>query len=276
MRPRALRGSWRLCAWRWVSLAWSHCIWKRARMVSTGWGGEGSSRRALVQAMLTGAQRRSRDWKGGFPGGSAVKNLPTRVGDIGMIPGPGGSHILCRDKPVYHSYWACALGPRNSNSWAPVPRDGALQPEKPLQWEAQVPQLESGPRLPQLEKVVHSNGVPAKGKKKKKTLQRVLKQDGSDTWVLELGLKHLPFSPWLPRKHTHITPTERNSCHGPSALPGTPCCGQGRQSPGVTASRNSGCQQSHGPGCGHSSSLCCNGSLWISIGFRESLDQMGR
>ena len=168
MRPRALRGSWRLCAWRWVSLAWSHCIWKRARMVSTGWGGEGSSRRALVQAMLTGAQRRSRDWKGGFPGGSAVKNLPTRVGDIGMIPGPGGSHILCRDKPVYHSYWACALGPRNSNSWAPVPRDGALQPEKPLQWEAQVPQLESGPRLPQLEKVVHSNGVPAKGKKKKK------------------------------------------------------------------------------------------------------------
>ena len=115
-----------------------------------------------------------------------------------------------------------------------------------------------------------------KGKRKKKIQQRVLKQDGSDTWVLELRVKHLPFSPWLPRKHTHITPTERNSCHGPSALPGTPCCGQGRQSPGVTASRNSGCQQSHRPGCGHSSSLCCNESLWISIGFRESLDQMGR
>ena len=31
----------------------------------------------------------------------------------------------------------------------------------------------------------------------------------------------MPFSPWLPKKHTHITPQERNSCHGPSALPGT-------------------------------------------------------
>ena len=168
MCPRALRGSWRPRTGRWVSLEWSRCTWKRARMVSAGWGGKGSSRRTLVQAMLTGGQRRSRDWKGGFPGGSAVKNLPARAGDIGMIPGLRGCHILCRDKPVYHNYWACALGPRNSNSWAPVPRDGALQQEKPLQWEAQVPQLESGPRLPQLEKVCPQQWRPSTREKEKK------------------------------------------------------------------------------------------------------------
>ena len=28
----------------------------------------------------------------GFPGGSAVKNPPTNAGDLGLIPGLGGSH----------------------------------------------------------------------------------------------------------------------------------------------------------------------------------------
>ena len=28
----------------------------------------------------------------GFPGGSAVKNPPANVGDMGSIPGPGRSH----------------------------------------------------------------------------------------------------------------------------------------------------------------------------------------
>ena len=31
----------------------------------------------------------------GFPGGSAVKNLPVHAGDTGLIPDPGGSHVLC-------------------------------------------------------------------------------------------------------------------------------------------------------------------------------------
>ena len=30
----------------------------------------------------------------GFPGGSVVRNLPTSVGDVGSIPGPGRSHIV--------------------------------------------------------------------------------------------------------------------------------------------------------------------------------------
>ena len=30
----------------------------------------------------------------GFPGGSVVKNLPAHVGDMGLIPDPGGAHVL--------------------------------------------------------------------------------------------------------------------------------------------------------------------------------------
>ena len=29
----------------------------------------------------------------GFPGGSVVKNLPAKAGDIGSTPGPGRSHV---------------------------------------------------------------------------------------------------------------------------------------------------------------------------------------
>ena len=30
---------------------------------------------------------------GGFPGGSVVKSLPASEGDMGSIPGQGGSHM---------------------------------------------------------------------------------------------------------------------------------------------------------------------------------------
>ena len=30
----------------------------------------------------------------GFPSGSVVKDLPANVGDMGLIPGPGRSHML--------------------------------------------------------------------------------------------------------------------------------------------------------------------------------------
>ena len=29
----------------------------------------------------------------GFPGGAVVKNLPANAGDMGLIPGPGRSHM---------------------------------------------------------------------------------------------------------------------------------------------------------------------------------------
>ncbi|KAI4551670.1 hypothetical protein MJT46_017922 [Ovis ammon polii x Ovis aries] len=44
---------------------------------------------------------------GGFPGGSVVKNPPANAGDTGLIPDPGGSHILsCHGaaKPMRRNY----------------------------------------------------------------------------------------------------------------------------------------------------------------------------
>ena len=57
-----------------------------------------------------------------------IKNLPASAGDMGSIPGPGRSHTMQSD-------------------YAHTP-----QLEKAPQWEAWVPQLESSPSSPQLEK----------------------------------------------------------------------------------------------------------------------------
>ena len=43
----------------------------------------------------------------GFPGGSVVKSLPAKAGDLGLIPGLGRSHVpqsneIC--KPRCYSY----------------------------------------------------------------------------------------------------------------------------------------------------------------------------
>ena len=32
---------------------------------------------------------------GDFSGGPVVKDLPANAGDVGLIPGPGRSHVLC-------------------------------------------------------------------------------------------------------------------------------------------------------------------------------------
>ena len=48
-------------------------------------------------------------------------------------------------KPMHHNYWACALEPASHNYWAHVPRDHALQHEKPPQWEARAPQQRVAP-----------------------------------------------------------------------------------------------------------------------------------
>ena len=59
-----------------------------------------------------------------------VKNPPANAEDMGLVPGPGGSHMLWGTKPVHHSYSARA------------PRACALQPEKPLRGEVHASQLE--------------------------------------------------------------------------------------------------------------------------------------
>ena len=54
------------------------------------------SRQGPHWGLLTGAipfrKQKKQDW--GFPGASAVKNLPANAGDTGSIPGPGRSHLL--------------------------------------------------------------------------------------------------------------------------------------------------------------------------------------
>ena len=37
--------------------------------------------------------KRKKERKKGFPGGSVVKNSPANAGDMGLIPGLGGSHM---------------------------------------------------------------------------------------------------------------------------------------------------------------------------------------
>ena len=59
-------------------------------------------------------------------------------------------------KPVCHNYWAWTLEPVHCNYWAHVQQ--LLKPvcpkaqEKPLQWEARAPKLESSPHSPRLGK----------------------------------------------------------------------------------------------------------------------------
>ena len=64
-------------------------------------------------------------------------------------------------QPVRPNCWACALEPRNHNYWVWKPRACAQQQEKPLQWEAHTPQLQSSLWLLQLEKSPCSKEGPA-------------------------------------------------------------------------------------------------------------------
>ena len=47
----------------------------------------------IVLQVLAMAIREEKEMKGGFPGGTVVKNLPASAGDTGSSPGPGRSHM---------------------------------------------------------------------------------------------------------------------------------------------------------------------------------------
>ena len=71
-------------------------------------------------------------YKKGFPGGAVVENPPANAGDMGSIPGLGGSHVLWIN-------WARVpqlLSPHATTTEARTPRTRAPQQEKPPQWEA--------------------------------------------------------------------------------------------------------------------------------------------
>ena len=74
-----------------------------------------------------------------------------------------------------YNYQACALEPKNHNYWSPeCPRAGAQQQEKPLQWEAWVPQLESSLLSLQLEKSPHSDKTQY-SQKINKSINKIIK-----------------------------------------------------------------------------------------------------
>ena len=90
-------------------------------------------------------------------------------------------------KPMCHNYWACAPEPENHNYWvcsqqllklAP-PRACAPQQE---QWEAYVPQLDSSPGSPPLEKSPRSNKDPTKTKINKQHCLKKKKKGNSSQW----------------------------------------------------------------------------------------------
>ena len=47
----------------------------------------------LSLASLESTVSSSKPLVSGFPGGSVVKNLPTKAADLGLSPDPGGSHM---------------------------------------------------------------------------------------------------------------------------------------------------------------------------------------
>ena len=77
----------------------------------------------------------------GFPGGAVVGNLPANAGDMGLSPGPGGSHMPWSDwahEPQLLSLCTGAhelqlLSPSAQTTEAHVPRARAPEQEKPLQ-----------------------------------------------------------------------------------------------------------------------------------------------
>ena len=80
-----------------------------------------------------------------FSDGTVDKNPPANAGDIGSIPDLRISQRL-QSKPVYHSYWACALEHTSHKHQAILlqllksagPRACVPQQEKPPQWEVHV------------------------------------------------------------------------------------------------------------------------------------------
>jgi len=84
---------------------------------------------------------------GDFSGGIEDKILLPMQGTQVRIPSRGVPTCHGTTKPVHHNYWAHMLQLQKPA----CPRARALQQEKPPQWEAHTPQLQSSPCWAQLE-----------------------------------------------------------------------------------------------------------------------------
>ena len=73
-----------------------------------------------------------------FPGGPVFKNSPANARDMGLIPGPGRSHMPQGN----YVHVPQLLSPQAATTDVWAPRACALQQERPPQWEARSPQQE--------------------------------------------------------------------------------------------------------------------------------------
>ena len=94
--------------------------------------------------------------EGGFPGGTVVENLPANAGDTGLSPGLGRSHMLW-------SNWAHEPQLLSLSVWSlcSATREVAIV-------RGPRTAMKSGPRLPQLEKVLAQKRRPNTAKKKER------------------------------------------------------------------------------------------------------------
>ena len=94
-------------------------------------------------------------WRpGGFPGGAVVENLPANAGDTGSGPGLGRSHVP-------RSNWARELQLLSLRVWSlcSATREAAIV-------RGPRTAMKSGPRSPQLEKVLTQKRRPNTAKNK--------------------------------------------------------------------------------------------------------------
>ena len=54
-----------------------------------------------------------------FPGGSEVKNLPAKAGDVGLIPGSGRSPVVGKGNPLLNP---CRKNSTDRGAWQAIAR----------------------------------------------------------------------------------------------------------------------------------------------------------
>ena len=110
----------------------------------------------------------------GFPGGPMVKNLPATAGDPGLICGLGSSHMP--QSNMHHA--PQLLKPKCPSACAPQ--------EKPPQWGACAPRLESRPCSPHLEESPHAATKTQHSQNLKNDQQLIVTQFRTNTWALSV------------------------------------------------------------------------------------------
>ena len=126
----------------------------------------------------------------GFPCGSVVKSSPAKAGDMGSVPGRGRSHMPSGNSacaPQLLSLCSRALEPQLLLEHTCHNYCSLHTLEKPLQWAAHTPQLESSPLSSQLWKAYAQQRrlSAAKNAFLKKIYQKSEEDQWNQSWFSE-------------------------------------------------------------------------------------------